>query len=151
MIEENEKFLAEIKRHEGFRNAVYRCPTGHKSIGYGHNLEAAPIKGIGDKTVISTEEGERILRDDVKRFGAQLDERIPWWRDLDEARQAVLLNMAYNMGVSTLCKFTATLGYARAGRYDFAAASMQNSLWAKQVGGRAKELIERMETGEWKN
>lgn len=35
--------LSQLKRHEGLRLWVYRCPTGHRTIGYGHNLDATPL------------------------------------------------------------------------------------------------------------
>ncbi len=29
-----------IQDHEGFRDRPYRCPAGHWTVGWGHNLEA---------------------------------------------------------------------------------------------------------------
>ena len=31
-----------LKKHEGFRDHVYRCTAGKKTIGYGYNLDANP-------------------------------------------------------------------------------------------------------------
>ena len=89
-----------------------------------------------------------LLAFDIERFGAQLDRAIPWWRGLDDVRQRVLLNMAFNLGTAKLMEFTNTLGNIRAGRWEAAAEGMLKSKWAGQVGARAVRLAKMMKTGE---
>ena len=36
------KLSAQLVQHEGLQLTVYRCPTGHLTVGVGHNLEADP-------------------------------------------------------------------------------------------------------------
>ena len=38
-----DKLIAQLKRHEGFRNRVYLCSAGKETIGYGYNLKANPL------------------------------------------------------------------------------------------------------------
>ena len=64
-------------------------------------------------------------------------------------RQAVLLDMAFNMGAEGLLKFGNTLRAAREMRWKDARDGMLASKWAGQVGRRASELAEQMMTGEW--
>lgn len=133
-----EEMKKELIRDEGFRLKPYRCPAGKLTIGVGRNL---------DDTGITELEAEMLLAYDIERFGYQLDRAIPWWRRLDEVRQRVILNMAFNMGTAKLMDFTITLANVQAGRYKEAAAGMRNSRWAKQVGARAERLAVMMEKG----
>ena len=63
------------------------------------------------------------------------------------ARAEVLINMAFNLGVTGLRTFTATLDAVERGDYEAAASHMLNSRWAAQVGRRAVELAHQMRTG----
>lgn len=159
LIEQNPEFLAQLRRQEGCRrdasgrHIAYRCPAGALTIGYGHNLDANPIKGMGGGldagSAISEAEAREILDRDVRAVAAQLDARLPWWRQVGEARSAVLLNMAFNMGVDGLLTFTNTLRAVHEGRWRDAKSGMLASRWAGQVKSRAVELASQMLTGEW--
>lgn len=133
-----EEMKKELIRDEGLRLKPYRCTAGKLTIGVGRNL---------DDTGITELEAEMLLAYDIERFGYQLDRVIPWWRRLDEVRQRVILNMAFNMGTAKLMDFSVTLANVQAGRYKQAAAGMRSSRWAKQVGARAERLAKMMEEG----
>jgi len=148
-IENNKNFLDQLKRHEGLRLKAYHCTAGALTIGYGHNLDANPIRGLGPTSTISKEEASEILERDCRSFAVQLDGYLTWWRLLSLPRQAVLLNMAFNMGVPTLMTFTNTLFAVQKGYFGNARSGMLNSRWASQVGRRAVELAQQMLTGQW--
>ena len=133
-----EEMKKELIRDEGLRLKPYRCPAGKLTIGVGRNLEDTGITEL---------EAEMLLAYDIERFGYQLDRAIPWWRRLDDVRQRVLLNMAFNMGVARLMEFKNTLESVKAGKWKDAAAGMLQSRWASQVGARAGRLARMMETG----
>lgn len=153
MIEDNSRFLKQLMRHEGCcknedgMHTAYRCPAGFLTIGYGHNLDVNPICGLGEDSCIKDEYAVEILRDDCHAVAVQLDGYIPWWRDLCEPRQAVLLNMAFNMGVAGLLGFKNMLRAVQSGDYGLARQEMLNSRWASQVGRRAPELAKQMQLG----
>ena len=75
--------------------------------------------------------------------------RLPWFKDLDEARQGVLLNMAFQLGTDGLIGFTATLQLVQQGKYAEAAQEMLRSAWASQTPERAKRMHDQMLTGIW--
>ena len=146
----NQKFYAQLQRHEGLSLEAYYCPAGKLTIGYGHNLEAWPVRGVkkeGD--VISREKAEELLVEDVFGVVDELDTRLPWWRELSEARQGVLLNMAFNLGVPRLSGFVKMFHALESGDWNRAAREMLDSKWAEQVKSRAAELATQMVTGEW--
>lgn len=117
--------------HEGVRLKPYRCSAGFLTIGVGHNLEA---RGL------TVDQVRRIFLDDLESVIADLDRSLPWWRHLSDCRQAVLVDMCFNLGLAGLLKFRHTLADLQAGDYAQAAAEMLNSSWARQVGGRAQRL-----------
>jgi lysozyme len=142
-----------LKRHEGFKAKVYLCPAGKQSIGYGYNLEANPLRLPPDviedlyKNGITWAKADKLLVGEVNRLELILIEKLPWFGLLNEARKAVLLNMAYNLGINGLLKFKRTLGHIQEGDYHLAAREMLESNWARQVHGRASELSLIMRTG----
>lgn len=133
-----ERFMAELERDEGRVLKPYEDSTGHLSIGVGRNLT-----DVG----ISNSEADFMLANDIERTCEDLDRELPWWRNLDEERQRVLANLAFNVGIAKLQTFKNTLAYVQAGDFEKAADNMMLSLWAKQVGPRARRLAERMRTG----
>lgn len=135
----NVKAAAYIRRYEGFSKIPYKCPTGHLTIGYGHNLEQG----------ISAAAAEFILQEDLNKAARSVKDAFPWWWKLDDARQFVLVDMAFNMGIAGLNGFKKMLAAMEQGDYQTAAKEMLASKWAVQVGRRAVELSKIMQTGEW--
>jgi lysozyme len=136
------KMIEELRRDEGVVPYAYQDSESFWTIGVGRLID----KRKGGR--LSNDEIDYLLKNDIARFSAELDERLPWWRDLDEVRRRVILNMAFNLGVDGLLKFRNTLAAVRAGEWDRAAVGMLSSLWARQVKGRASRLAKMMRTGE---
>lgn len=134
-----EKLAAQLEVDEGKRKRIYVDTVGKVSGGIGRNLTD---RGFRDDEIAL------MLKNDVDEVEAQLDKQLPWWRQMNDARQNVLANMCFNMGIETLKTFVNTLEFMRAGRYDAAAGCMLNSKWANQVGARAVRLAQVMRTGE---
>lgn len=145
----------QLKRHEGFKLRVYKCTAGHSTIGCGYNLDANPAhlkkSEIDDmmKNGISEAKANYLLDLMIAMTETDLVKKLDFFTELSEPLQALLVNMAYNMGVNGLLKFKNTLAHIRTGSYDEAADEMLNSKWAKQVGNRAFELSKQMRTGRF--
>lgn len=133
------KLRGMIMTNEDFRGAAYKDTTGHLTIGYGHNLDARPI---------SPNVGGVLLDEDIQWALSELDAQFPWFDALDDPRKCVLVDMCYNLGLKGLMEFTATLECISRGQYINASYHMLDSLWAKQVGGRAVRNAHIMKTGE---
>lgn len=146
-----ERIVPQLERHEGVKLTSYLCPAGRVTIGVGHNLESRPVPGIPCEVghTITSDQARRLLIRDLADFDRALNDALPWVSSLDGARYGVLLNMAFNLGVHGLCGFRRMLAAVRSGRYDVAASEMLDSVWARQVKGRARELAQQMRTGEW--
>lgn len=131
----------QLVEHEAFVEHAYQDSLGYWTIGVGRLID----KRKGGK--ISREEGNILLGNDINLRRALLDKHLPWWRDLDEVRQRVILDMAFNLGVQGLLGFKNTLGFIRQGNYYAAAVNMRQSKWYTQVGNRAERLVRMMITG----
>ncbi|EME71378.1 lysozyme [Paramagnetospirillum caucaseum] len=116
---------AELVRDEGLRLKPYRCTAGKLTIGIGRNIED---RGISEATAL------QMLDEDIAGLSAELDRAIPWWRNLSDARQRALINMAM-MGVPRLLGFRRMLAALQAGDYAAAAAESLASKWADQTDG----------------
>ena len=130
----------QLKHDEGLRLTPYQCTAGKLTIGYGRNLE-----DVG----ITEAEAELFLQHDVsvaKRV-ARLTVGNDVWHSLSSTRQAVLINMAFNLGALGLSRFVKTLEAIRCGDYSVAADEMLDSAWARQVGRRAERLASIMLEG----
>jgi lysozyme len=134
-----DRLIAQLKVHEGVRDKVYLDTEGIETIGVGRNLKD---KGL------SEDEIDYLLQNDISEFKSGVQDTWSWWDSLDDVRQRVVVDMAFNMGLGGLSKFKKTLGHIEAGEYEEAASEMLNSRWAEQVGRRANTLSEMMRTGE---
>lgn len=138
------QLVADLKRDEGCRLTAYPDPLSGGdpwTIGYGST------KGVRRGDVWTQAQADAALVEDIERHNAELLGALPWVKDLDPVRQRVLFNMAFNLGVRGLLDFKNTLNFVRTGQYGQAADNMLSSLWAKQVGNRAKRLADAMRNG----
>lgn len=149
----NQKRLAQIKRHEGEKLRAYLCTSGHWTIACGYNLDANPLH-LSDfeiaefkKHGITQRISDHLTNLMISQIEIDLSKKLKWFDALDETRQTVLVNMAYNMGINGLLGFKNTLLAVEHGDFELAAKGMLASRWATQVHGRAIELATQMKTG----
>lgn len=122
---------------------AYQDHLGYWTLGVGRLIDKR--KGGG----ISTTESAYLLANDLGRISTALDAKLPWWRQLDAPRQAVLQGMAFQMGVDGLTGFSTTLLMVRQRYFEDAARQMLKSKWATQTPARAHRMAEQMRTGAW--
>lgn len=158
-------FMEQLRIHEGECLTAYTDTVGILTVGVGHNCKVSPVPGINQPgDMISQEMSNSLFYQDIKKCEQALCQRLPWLTKLNGPRQAVLLNMAFNLGLDGLLGFKNTLKKAGRGDYEAASEGMLASRWAIQVGdfppgspqaervgrpGRAWELAEQMRTGKW--
>lgn len=133
----------QLRRDEGVVPHAYEDSEGWLTIGVGRLIDRRKGGRLRDDEI------EYLLQNDITEKTDELIRRLPWVADLDETRQAVLINMAFNLGVSGLMGFRKTLALVKAGDYAAASVEMLDSKWARQVKGRATRLSKQMRTGEW--
>lgn len=145
---------------EGFRQFPYKDSKGIWTVGHGINLESGEFskQQVQDifKNGVTVEWSLNWLRNKIYSIDAQFF-KVTAYKALNEARRAVLVDMAYNMGVATVLTFVNMWAAIRAGNFVKAAHEM---LWNDAAGtiktdyyidvkGRAKELAAIMQEGVW--
>jgi lysozyme len=129
-----------IKAHEGLRLHPYKCTSGKITIGYGRNL---------DDVGISQSDADHFLKEDIKKAHKAAKTLFDSFNELNPRRQAVLIDMAFNLGMTRLSKFKKMIEAVNYHDYEKAAHEMLDSKWAVQVGNRANYLAEAMREGTY--
>ncbi|MEO5335234.1 MAG: glycoside hydrolase family protein [Magnetococcus sp. YQC-5] len=138
---------------EGFRLMPYKDTEGHWTIGVGYNVDANGIPfGISKEDFfengITKEQAMILLANGISKAIQDMAKYVPCFTGLDEIRKRVLIDMAFNMGGQRVLTFKNALLCLAQGHYQAAAKAMLDSLWARQVPGRANRLAEMMRTGK---
>jgi lysozyme len=139
-----------IAKHEGRVPDVYLDSVGIPTVGIGHNLKVSPLPD-GWTTPLTDDQIDQLFQQDLAKAVGDVTKSLPWFSGLNDVRQAVMVDMVFNMGIHTLLTFHHTLGFIESGDWQQAADGMLASLWAKQVGRRAQEDATLMITGQWPN
>lgn len=129
------RVIAQLKIHEGCETHPYTDTVGKITIGVGRNLTD---RGL------SEDEIALLLMNDLRIVEAELDAVLPSWHLLTDNRQAVLVDMMFNLGRPRFLQFKKFLSALAEGEYETAAAEMLDSRWARQVGRRADTLARMM-------
>jgi len=130
--------IEQLELHEGIRLKPYEDTVGKLTIGIGRNL---------DDVGLSKAEAYYLAQNDIRRRINRL-EKFEWYRNLDEVRKKVIIDMAFNLGMAGMLSFKKMIKAIKLNDFPTAAAEMLNSKWARQVKGRAKRLAKMMKTGQ---
>jgi lysozyme len=128
-----------LELHEAERLKPYKDTVGKITIGVGRNL---------DDVGISREESQYLLTNDLIRVDKDLA-TLPWTKQLDPIRYAVLQDMCFNLGLGRLKGFKKFLAAMATSNWAVAAVEMLDSKWAQQVGLRSTRLRDMVLTGQW--
>lgn len=162
----NAKRLAEqLLLHEGLKEKAYRDTLGFWTVGVGYNLAARGKTELervigrslpSDYAQIQITKGEALcmLNEDIRRIERRVVALFPTYLGLDEVRQRVVMDMAFNMGTKTL-GFVDTIDAIKKQDWPRVSRNLFRSRWARQVDdgeggrfGRADRLAKMMLTGQ---
>lgn len=134
------KLINQLKSDEGLKLKPYHCTAGKLTIGIGRNL---------DDVGITEDEAMLLLKNDLRRVAKALQERLPFFNDLNPARKRAMVNMGFQLGVPGLIRFKNMLAAIERQDWDGAYKAALNSKWAKQdTPERALRVAERLKTGK---
>lgn len=143
-----EALTESIKRHEGYREAPYRDSLGLWTVATGKLLDDMLIpRGlhtIGDLLDWITDKSRHAgwLADDINRAVADAEQFVgKTWNILGDARQRVIAEMAYQLGLPRLEQFVKFRLAVVADDFEEAKRQGLDSQWAKQTPARANELM----------
>lgn len=143
-----------IKEAEGFSGSVYQCTAGYPTIGYGRNLKTNPLTEreesecfrSADNLKVSKNVAESWLLKEVEAIADRLN-REGFLKYLDPLRQAVLIDLVYNLGFAKFLTFKNFLSALSNSNYGIASDELINSKWYLDVGRRGKRNAEIMRYG----
>ena len=120
-----------LRKHEGYSEKPYKCSAGKLTIGIGHNIED---RGLHPDVI------EHQFQLDIQESVEICQELFKNWQLIPPNKQAVLVDMAFNLGELRLKGFKKMIIAVSWGDWEKAAHEMLCSKWADQVGHRAVEL-----------
>jgi len=134
------KLMNMIKRHEGLKLKPYNCSRGALTIGCGRNL---------DSMGITEDEALYLLTNDVRRVIEELESNFTWFKDLSGARRDAIIDLCFNIGITSLRLFRNANKSMSECDYEEAHLHYLDSRWADEVGARAIEVCDMIRTNEY--
>lgn len=129
--------LSVIKEFEGLRLSAYRCPARILTIGYGHTSAAGDPK-VTSGLVISRDDAERILRNDLKQYEDAVSKAVK--AKITQSQFDALVCFTYNVGAGALAKST-LIKKINAERLDEVPAEFMK--WTRGGGKELPGLVRR--------
>jgi len=129
--------INELIIDEDERLKMYKDSVDIWTIGVGRNIQERGISKDESRLMLSND-----LNDSIPSA-----ERFSWYEELSPIRKRVIVNMIFNMGLPRFKKFKKTIKYLKNGQFEHASIEMLDSVWALQVGVRAKRLSKMMKNG----
>ena len=126
--------LPRVKMEEGFRGTSYKDTEGHTTIGYGFDVDAG---------ITEPEAAALVLAQLEERHNALL--AFTWYRQLDDVRQSVCLDMSFNLGLNGLLGFPHMI--AALERQDWSSAATECHVNNPELTGRYAKLAQMLLTG----
>lgn len=138
-----------LKKEEGFRAEPYYCSEQYPTIGYGKKIgdRYAPLPKM---TITEPDAAKQLigLTEANEKTFLNNPDLYRCYFHLNNARKAILLSIAYQIGIYGVLKFKNMLGALERADFDKAADEMLNSLAARQTPARWKRNAEQMRSGE---
>lgn len=136
-----------IKLEEGYSQREYHCSEGFRSIGFGRKLSSIKYEPLTNQVANEKEELKFLRERNAENIGRIVAYNAKAWNNCNMARQAVLLSLAYQLGIAGLMKFKKMWLALERNDFESAAKEMLDSLWAKQTPNRARRQAKTMKDG----
>lgn len=134
---ERQVLSSDVELAEGFRPKAYQDSGGVWTVGFGTNLQELRI----DRGTAAHWLARGLVNAEAEAT------YWPWYPDLSGPRQAVIVELIYNMGRPRLQGFVKMLAAVARDDFEAAAAELLDSKYARQVPGRAMRLARQLRTG----
>ena len=133
-----DKLIESVKKHEGFRDVVYRDTLNKRTIGFGHLCVEDHWE---DGKKYDKEYLEKILKEDLQYAINQGEGMCKNLKISDDAK-FLIIEMIFQLGSAGVQKFRRMWSALEEDppNYFEAHVQMLDSKWAKQTPGRAKEM-----------
>ena len=144
-----EQVQKQLEIDEGVVYKIYTDHLGYPTFGIGHLItknDPEFEEPVG--TPVSKERVDSVFAIDIKIAEDECCVLYPFWEELPEEVQEILVNMMFNLGRPRLTKFKKMNTALEMGDWKTAAIEGRDSRWYHQVGNRSERLMTRMENVE---
>ena len=144
-----EQVQKQLEIDEGVVYKIYTDHLGYPTFGIGHLItknDPEFEEPVG--TPVSKERVDSVFAIDIKIAEDECCVLYPFWEELPEEVQEILVNMMFNLGRPRLTKFKKMNAALEMGDWKTAAVEGRDSRWYHQVGNRSERLMTRMENVE---
>jgi len=122
-----------VVKEEGFKFKPYKDHLGNWTFGHG-------------LTYITEDESLMLVKRRLRAIESALVNH-KWYLELNRARQDVIVDMSYQMGINGMLGFKKMIAAIKEKDYEKAAIEMLDSRYAKQTPNRANRNANIMKTG----
>lgn len=130
----------QLQLHEGLRLSQYIDTLGNITIAVGYNVTARGWDQLGHMLglnidgpiVLTVAQALCVLDQDIDRVQRAVMITAPWFDQLNEVRQRVCVDLAFNIGLGAL-GFKQTIAAIKTQNWSVAAVELHKAHWAKQV------------------
>jgi len=133
---------------EGLVLGVYRDSKGLPTFGIGHLITPKDPEYRADgnykDVVIAEKRVNEAFEDDVKKHVKECKVLFNNFDNFEDELKEIIANMMFNLGLGRFKMFAKTVQAINEKNYLIAAHEMIDSLWFRQVKGRAVRLVKRM-------
>lgn len=146
--------IEQIMIDEGYRENVYLCPAGKLTWLFGRNIEDRPIstpewnllRNMLSEGKTMRQWAAKLLKIECTSLVDGFDRHDIILKELPNEVAAILLNMGYNMGLTTFNpkKWPNFFREIEERNWGLAAIAGIDSRWYNQVGQRSKRLMKAM-------
>ena len=137
-----DKLIESVKKHEGFKDTVYRDTLNKRTVGYGHLCVEDHWK---DGKKYDKKYLEDILEKDLQYA---INQGVGMCKDLKISDDAkfLIIEMIFQLGSAGVQKFRKMWSALEEDppNYEEASVQMLDSRWAKQTPNRAQEMAGHM-------
>lgn len=140
-VQVSHKGIELVKRFECFISKAYLCPSGYKTIGFGHRTD--------EMTTITEPEAENLLKKDLKKIEDNLNYCLEHDNiNLNQNQFDACISFIFNLGFSA---FIFSTLYEKLKQGDYAGASAEFPKWVyitktdKLTGERFKVKLKGLE------
>ena len=139
-----DKLIESVKKHEGFRDVVYRDTLNKRTVGFGHLCVEDHWE---DGKKYDKEYLEKILKEDLQYAINQGEGMCQDLKISDDAK-FLIIEMIFQLGSAGVQKFRKMWDALKEDppNYFEAHVQMLDSRWAKQTPNRAGEMSKKMQS-----
>jgi lysozyme len=131
-----QNYEAFISHWEGYRNEVYTCSAGHKTIGIGHKLREGE-----NYTFLEDEMIREIFNSDIKEVFWFVPMYVKNFDTQPDTVKLILIDLGFNLGQTRFAKFKNTIKACNDRDYALMAKELKDSKWYHQVGRRSQHHV----------